>query len=86
MAKVWTIHAPAFEWPQCNCPIVGQGLICKHVMKVFKMLHSAILNGTIIREANTLHTIHMASIANMSISNIELGNLDESSILMTLQL
>jgi hypothetical protein len=45
---------------------------------VFKMLHLPILDGTIIREASTLHKVHKASIANMGISNIELGNFDES--------
>jgi hypothetical protein len=78
MPKVWTIHAPTFEWPQCDCPIAGQGFIYKHVMKVCKMLHLDILDVTIIREVGTLHGVHKASTANMSSSNIELGNLDES--------
>jgi len=36
--KVWTIHTPSFEWPQCDYPFAKQGIACKHVMKVFKML------------------------------------------------
>ncbi len=77
MPKVWTIHAPASKWPQCDCPIIGQRFICKHVMKVLKMLHTDILDGAIIREASTLHGVHKANIVKMNISNIKLGNLDE---------
>lgn len=55
-------------------------------MKVFKMLYLTILDGAIIREASTLHKVHMARTANMNISNIELGNLMNQSKLMTLQL
>jgi hypothetical protein len=77
MPKVWTIHAPTSKWPQCDCPIIGQRFICKHVMRVFKMLHTDILDGTIIREASTLHGVHKANIVKMNISTIKLGNLDE---------
>jgi hypothetical protein len=47
-SKVWTIHALAFEWPQCNYHHVVQGIIYKHVMKIFKMLHPHILDGAIV--------------------------------------
>ena len=33
--KIWTIHSPDSEWAQCDCPIASQGMICKHVVKVF---------------------------------------------------
>ncbi len=41
------------------------------------MLHTDILDGTIIREASTLHGVHKANIVKMNISTIKLGNLDE---------
>jgi hypothetical protein len=49
-SKVWTIHAPTFEWPQCNYFLAVQGLICKHVMKIFKMLHPHILDRAIVQK------------------------------------
>ncbi len=55
LPKMWTIHALAYKWPQCNCPLVAQGIICKHVMKIFKMFHPHIPNGAIVRETWTLH-------------------------------
>jgi len=39
LGKVWIVHAPILKWPQCDYPLATQGIICKHVMKVFKMLH-----------------------------------------------
>ena len=53
--KIWTIHSPNSEWAQCDCPIVAQGMICKHTMKVFKMLHPEIEDGIIVRHAGTEH-------------------------------
>jgi len=41
------------------------------------MLHTDILDGTIIRKASTLHGVHKANIVKMNISTIKLGNLDE---------
>ncbi len=56
--KVWTIHNLTSKWPQCNCLFTTQGIIYKHVMKVFKMFHPHILNGAIIRKTCTLHGVH----------------------------
>lgn len=39
LPKVWTVHSPGSEWAQCDCPVAERGDICKHVVKVFKMLH-----------------------------------------------
>ena len=55
--KVWTIHSPNSKWAQCDCPIASQGMICKHVVKVFKMLHLDIEDGVIVHEAGTLHSV-----------------------------
>jgi hypothetical protein len=57
LEKMWIVHAPTLEWPQCDCPFATQGIICKHVMKVFKMLHPNIGDGSIVREINTLHRV-----------------------------
>ena len=53
--KVWTIKCPDSEWAQCDCPVAQQGMICKHTIKVFKMLHPGIEDGAIVREAGTRH-------------------------------
>ncbi len=54
---MWTIHALASEWPQCDCPLATQGIVCKHVMEVFKMLHPNIRDGSIVREIGALHGV-----------------------------
>ena len=55
--KVWTIHSPDSVWAQCNCPVAREGMICKHTVKVFKMLHPDIHDGLIVRHAGTLHGV-----------------------------
>jgi hypothetical protein len=43
---------------ECNCPFVANGIVCKHVMEVFKMLHQNIGDiGSIVREINNLHGV-----------------------------
>ena len=59
--KEWTIHSPDSEWAQCDCPIAREGMMCKHTVKVFKMLHPNIEDGVIVREAGTLHGVHRAT-------------------------
>ncbi len=56
--KIWTIHSSSFEWPQCDCPLAKQGIACKHVMKVIKMLHPNIHDGAIVRNTCTFHQIN----------------------------
>jgi hypothetical protein len=46
--RMWIIHVLTYKWPQCKCPIAKQRIICKHVMKIFKMLHLHIMDGAII--------------------------------------
>lgn len=53
--KVWTIHSPKSEWTQCNCHATKEGMICKHTIKVFKMLNTDINNGVIVRATRTKH-------------------------------
>ncbi len=57
LGKMWIVHAPTSEWPQCDCCLIAQGFICKHVMKVFKMLHPKFGDGLIVREIGTLHRV-----------------------------
>jgi hypothetical protein len=57
-SKIWIIHSSSFEWPQCDCPLAEQGIACKHVMKVFKMLHPNIHDGAIVRDMGTFHGIN----------------------------
>jgi hypothetical protein len=45
LGKVWTIHAPTSKWRQCESPFAAQGVVCKHLMKVFKMFHPNIGDG-----------------------------------------
>jgi hypothetical protein len=70
--KVWTIHAPAFKWPQCNCLLAMQGIIYKHVMKIFKMLHLHILDGAIVQETSTLHGVHKGPALDVHINSINM--------------
>jgi hypothetical protein len=39
LGKVWIVHTLASKWPQCDNLLATQGVLCKHVMKVFKMFH-----------------------------------------------
>ena len=55
--KVWIIHSPDSEWAQCNCPVASEGMICKHTVKVFKMLHPEVDDGVLFREAGSKHGI-----------------------------
>ena len=57
MPKTWTIYSPDSEWAQCDCPVAQEGMICKHTVKVFKMLHPDIEDGFIVREAGTRHGV-----------------------------
>jgi hypothetical protein len=59
--KVWTIHAPDSEWAQCNCPIAKEGMICKHTVKFFKMLHPHVDDGTMVLEVGTKHGVDRAT-------------------------
>jgi hypothetical protein len=56
--KVWKIHAPSYEWSQCSYPFAEQGITCKHVMKVFKMLHPNIPNIAIVKDMGTFHEVN----------------------------
>lgn len=52
---VYTVVAPDKEYAQCDCPQADQGNLCKHVIKVFRLLHPDVQEGYIIRVAGTLH-------------------------------
>jgi hypothetical protein len=59
--KVWTVHDLGSKWPQCDCPLVAQEIICKHVIKIYKMLHPTILHGAIFRKTCIFHGVQMGS-------------------------
>jgi hypothetical protein len=56
--KVWTTHAPNLKWPQCDYPYAQQGIIYKHIMKMFKVLHLDVHDGAIDRDVGTYHGVH----------------------------
>jgi hypothetical protein len=62
LGKMWTVHALASKWWQCESPFVAQGIVYKHVMKVFKMLHPNIRDGSIVRETGTLHKVTLGGV------------------------
>ncbi len=73
-SKVWIIHVQAFEWPQCNCPLVAQGIICKYVMKIFKMLHPHIPDGAIVWKIGTFHGVHRGPTLDVHINFVDMPN------------
>ena len=56
--NVWTVHGPNWSFAQCDCPISLQGMICKHVMKVFRMINRGLEDGFILREAGTTYGVN----------------------------
>lgn len=58
--KVWTIHAPESKWAQYDCHVIRKGMICKRIVKVFKMLHPSINDSVIVHEAGTKHSVDHA--------------------------
>ena len=80
--KVWTIKCPNSEWAQCDCPIANEGMICKHTIKVFKMLHPRIVDGAVVREGGTRYGIQRGTpmkhcYARLSQQTIEIHVLDD---------
>jgi hypothetical protein len=57
LGKVWTIHALTSKWSQCDCPLATQDIVYKHVMKIFKMFHPNIGDGSIVKKIDTLHKV-----------------------------
>jgi hypothetical protein len=53
--QVYTILAPGEEYTQCNCAWVDQRHICKHAMKVYKMIYPKVEDAAIIRRQDSLH-------------------------------
>jgi len=51
---VYTITAPNSNWAHCDCPMGQRGNVCKHSLKVFKMINPGISDTLIIRHAGTL--------------------------------
>ena len=51
---VWTVTCPNSTWAQCDYPMGMRGNICKHQVKVFKLLHPKVEDAFIIRHAGTL--------------------------------
>ena len=74
--KVWTIHAPVFEWAQCNCLVAKEGMICKHIVKVFKMLHPNVDDGIMVLEAGTKHGVDRATPMSKFVTNLSQHSTD----------
>ena len=68
--KAWTIHAPTSKWAQCNCLVAKKDMICKHIVKVFKMLHPNINDGIMVLKAGTKHGMNRATPLSQSSMNI----------------
>ena len=59
--SIWLVTSPNTDWAQCNCPLGMRGNICKHVVKVFRMLNGQVEPGDIIKYAGSLRgTIQVA--------------------------
>jgi hypothetical protein len=57
LKKMWIVHALTLVWPYCHYPLEAQAIICKHVMKFFKMLLPNIGGGSIVKEIGTSHGV-----------------------------
>jgi hypothetical protein len=68
--KVWTIYFPDFQWAHCSFPIAKEGMICKHIVKVFKMLHPHVVEGIIVREVGTKHSVDRATPMSQSFTDL----------------
>jgi len=62
LGKVWTVHVLTSKCLQCDSPLVAQGIVCKNVMKVFKMLHLNSRDGSIVRKTSTLHKVTQSGV------------------------
>jgi hypothetical protein len=60
--KVWIVHASSSKCVQCDYPLVTQGIICKIVIKIYKMLHPTIPNDAIVRKTSTFHGVQRGSL------------------------
>ncbi len=63
---------PSFKMAAMWLPLEAQGIVCKHVMKVFKMFHPNIRDGSIVREISTLHGVTRGG-AILEHNNLECG-------------
>jgi hypothetical protein len=55
---VRTVHSPNSSFAQCECPTSLQGMICMHVMKVFRMINPGLETGFILKEADTTYGVN----------------------------
>jgi hypothetical protein len=67
--SVYTILAPGEEYAQCNCPWADQGHICKHSVKVYKMIHPDVEDSNIIRLRGSLRGTIAVGIDNASLDS-----------------
>lgn len=50
---IWVVTSPILDWALCNCPLRMQGTMCKHAIKVFRMINTNGLVSDIMRYADT---------------------------------
>ena len=56
---VYTVFNPTSEWAFCTCSQANRGYICKHKLKVFRMLRPNVQEGSIARLCGSLQgTVH----------------------------
>ena len=51
---IWVVTSLNSDWAHYNCPLGMRGNMCKHVIKVFRMINTDVLGYDIIRYACTL--------------------------------
>lgn len=67
--RVWTIYAPDSAWAQCDCPIAMEGIVCKHMIEVFKMLNPDVDDNIIVRKVGTKYGVNCATLMSQSFEN-----------------
>ena len=51
---IWVVTSPNSDWAQCSCPLGMRGNVCKHAVKVFRMINPECHPADIIRYAGSL--------------------------------
>ena len=51
---IWVVTSPNSDWAHCSCPLDMRGNVCKHAVKVWRMLNPIAHPADIIRYAGTL--------------------------------
>ena len=63
--KRYWVHNPGEEWAACDCPRAMKGNICKHQMKVLRMMHPDLAEGRIARYCGSMKGTASGGLQNM---------------------